>query len=106
MDKHYSSLTSYAHNNNANGGPQLDPSTDTDFSDIYDGGLQAAGVINLPVCDGLTAWYNWQLADTSGANYPCTPLSTSKRAVLYLRSAQRRGAHMIRRAYSQLMGRC
>lgn len=38
---------------------------------IWDYGIEAGGVVNLPVCDMATAFNNWVDCDVDADNYPC-----------------------------------
>ena len=70
-----SAVAGYKANGNKNGWPVADPTNDATLNNIYDNGIQAAGVVQIPVCSGEEATKNWDnYSSGSGkktANYPC-----------------------------------
>ncbi|OKL58597.1 hypothetical protein UA08_06382 [Talaromyces atroroseus] len=71
-------LNGYEANGNANGWDTLDPMTTTGWSDLWEYGVRAPGVVNIPVCDVDTAYANWAEGyKSTDSYYPCGPLSES-----------------------------
>ena len=70
-----SAVAGYKANGNKNGWPVADPTNTATLNNIYDNGIQAAGVVQIPVCSGKEATENWDnYSSGSGkktANYPC-----------------------------------
>ncbi|CAF9932295.1 MAG: hypothetical protein HETSPECPRED_008325 [Heterodermia speciosa] len=69
-------VNSYAANGNQNGWAATDPTSADALDDIFDNGLRAAGVVQIPVCSAEEAYGNWLYAINSGktamsAHYPC-----------------------------------
>ncbi|KAM0796585.1 hypothetical protein BDR22DRAFT_825040 [Usnea florida] len=68
-------VAGYKANGNKNGWPVADPTNPDTLNNIYDNGIQAAGVVQIPVCSGKEATENWDnYSSGSGkktANYPC-----------------------------------
>lgn len=42
---------------------------------IWSDGINAAGVVKIPVCDMSTAFVNWISCDVDADNYPCQSLT-------------------------------
>jgi hypothetical protein len=71
---HHSAVAGYKANGNKNGWGVADPTNPDTLSDIYDNGIQAAGVVQIPVCSGKEAIGNWESVSQGkkkSANYPC-----------------------------------
>lgn len=84
----------------------MDVGAGLNIDDILGLGIRAPGVVQLPVCDGETAWLNWREADLDDENYPCQPITTAKRARVAWYRLKQRGLGMWRRAFSVISGRC
>ena len=72
----YSALNTYAANNNQNGGTEIDPTSEDALNDIFDNGIRAAGVIQIPVCSAQEAYTGWTAVMTGGnqvrsPHFPC-----------------------------------
>ena len=70
----YSAVAGYKANENKNGWGVADPTNPDTLNDIYDNGIQAAGVVQIPVCSGKEAIANWESVSQGkkkSANYPC-----------------------------------
>lgn len=64
-------INGYTGNNNANGWTYLDPTSSSDMEKIWDSGINAGGVVNIPVCSMSTAYTNWVECSTDADSYPC-----------------------------------
>lgn len=71
----YRSVNSFNANNKQNGGTtQTNPSDPTFLSAVQDSGIQAPGVVNIPVCSAEEATNNWNVVSNGGKkskHYPC-----------------------------------
>ena len=65
-----SAITSWKNNGNVNGWSSTDPSTTEGMEDISDNGINAMGMVNIPVCSFDEAFNN-AYPDVSTPNYPC-----------------------------------
>jgi hypothetical protein len=72
----YRAVNGYTGNGNANGWTYLDPTTEDGMTEIWDNGINAAGVVKIPVCDMSTAYNNWVTCNIDADNYPCQPLTS------------------------------
>ncbi|KAG8526406.1 uncharacterized protein KY384_000062 [Bacidia gigantensis] len=63
-------VATYAKAGNQNGGAAIDPSTADGVSDIFDHGVEAAGIVSIPICGYDEAWKNW-CGNKKTAHYPC-----------------------------------
>lgn len=68
-------VNGYTNNGNANGWSYLDPTNSDDMELIWNDGINAAGVVKIPVCSMSTAYNNWVTCDVDADNYPCQPLT-------------------------------
>jgi hypothetical protein len=73
-----SALNGYANNGNENGWASFNPTTDDDLDVIYNLGVQAPGVVQIPVCTADIAWANWVGGFSTEENFPCHSFSDSK----------------------------
>ncbi|KAF7558240.1 hypothetical protein G7Z17_g159 [Cylindrodendrum hubeiense] len=69
-----SAVNGYVNNGNANGWALLNPEVAAEMDRIWNDGINAAGVVQIPVCDFGTAQYNWINCDVDADNYPCQPI--------------------------------
>ncbi|KAK9369874.1 hypothetical protein V1509DRAFT_638557 [Lipomyces kononenkoae] len=56
--------------NNANGWAMADATQISTLNHIFDDGIQAPGVVQIPICTEDEAWENWFLSKHS-SNFPC-----------------------------------
>jgi hypothetical protein len=65
-----SAVSSWNANGQKNGWAASDPTTQTGFADIMNNGLNAKGMVNIPVCSLAEAVNNVQTG-SSTTNWPC-----------------------------------
>lgn len=71
-----SAVNSFRANGQKNGWPLIDASNDDQLNDIFDNGVRAVGVVQIPVCTADEAFNNWsKIAKISGGglseHFPC-----------------------------------
>ena len=66
-------VNSYRAAGNENGGPPADPTNEGTLDDIFNNGIRAAGVIQIPVCTADEAQSNWSNIARKGksVHFPC-----------------------------------
>lgn len=65
-----SAVKSWTNNGNKNGWPSADASTDAGMNDVLDNGVNAQGVVNIPICSMKEAIDNGY-PDENPPNWPC-----------------------------------
>ena len=75
-DHSFSAVNSFNANGQKNGWPLIDASNDDQLNDIFDNGIRAVGVVQIPVCTADEAFNNWdRIGRISGGglsdHFPC-----------------------------------
>lgn len=65
-----SAVASWKKNGQKNGWPSSDPATAEGMEDIFDNGINAMGLVNIPVCS-FSEGVNNAFPDTKTPNWPC-----------------------------------
>ena len=67
-------MNTFNANGKKNGGTLADPTNGDFISSVQDNGVQAAGIVTIPVCSAEEATKNWNTVSGGGkksAHYPC-----------------------------------
>lgn len=105
-DSTCSALNGYAQNGNKNGWGAMNPTTEDDINLIFDEGVQAPGVVQIPVCSAKAAWGEWKDGISTDENYPCPSTSSKSKVKRAVAAVTDKARLWWRRGSFALTGRC